>query len=69
MEREYAFDVKLWAVARVTATSEAEARRKMLEVVDCLSLGVDTDGVKLTEASAEDSGQDSELVEIDGEAV
>jgi len=63
---EYAFDVKLWAVARVTAASEKEARKKLHDVVDCIDIGFDADGVKLTEASAEGA---FDLVEIDGEAV
>lgn len=66
---EYAFDVKLWAVCRVKADSEKEARKKMLEVVDCIDIGYDSDGVLLTEASVEDDGSDSELIEINGEAV
>ena len=65
---EFAFDVKLCVVCRVTATSEAEARKKMLDVVDCIDIGFDRDGVKLTEASAFDTGE-IELIEIDGEAV
>lgn len=68
-EREYAFDVKLWAVCRVQASSEKEARKKMLDAVDCIELKFDHDGVKLTEACVEDSGEESELFEIDGEAV
>jgi len=65
---EYAFDVKLWAAVRVIANSEAEARKKMLDVCDCLDVGYDKDGVKITEASIEDEdGETSELFEIDGE--
>ena len=64
--REYAFDIKLWAVARVTADTLAEARSKLAEIVDCIDIGFDNGGVKLTEASAEG---DPDLIEIDGEAV
>ena len=62
---QYAFDVKLWAVARVTANNEKEARLKLSEIVDCIDIGFDVDGVKLTEASAEG---EYDLFEIDGEA-
>jgi len=63
---EYAFDVKLWTVARVTAENEKEARKKLAEVADCIDVGFDKDGVKLTEASSEG---EFDLIEIDGEAV
>lgn len=67
-DREYAFDAKLWAVVRVTAKSEAAARRKMLQALDCFSVDYDANGVVVTEASIEDeSGETSELIEIDGE--
>jgi hypothetical protein len=65
-EQEFAFDVKLWAVARVKAGSQAEARKKLTDVVDCIDIGFDQNGVKLTEASAEGS---YDLIETDGEAV
>jgi hypothetical protein len=64
--KEYAFDCKLWAVCRVTAPDVKTAREKMQNVVDCLDIGYDQDGVKLTEASIEGEG---DLFEIDGEAV
>jgi hypothetical protein len=63
---EYAFDVKLWAVARVQASSEAEALSKLYEVVDCIDIGFNEGGVKLTEASTEG---EADLIEIDGKAV
>lgn len=67
---EYAFDVKLWAVARVTADNEKEAREKLYAVVDCVDLsgtpGTVEHGVTLTEASTEG---EADLIEIDGEAV
>lgn len=66
-QKEYAFDVKLWAMARVTATSEQDARDKLANYADCLDIGfVSPDGVKFTEASSEGS---FDLIEIDGEAV
>lgn len=66
-EQEYAFDIQLYAVARVRAKSEKEARRKMHDVIDCIDIGYNEDGVKLTEAS---QAQDKEplLFEVDGEA-
>mgnify|MGYP001158833262 CR=1 FL=1 len=64
--KEYAFDVKLFAVARVMANSEAEAIEKLHNVVDCIDIGYDANDVRLTEASTEG---DPDLVEIDGEAV
>ena len=67
---EYAFDIKLWTVCRVEADNEKQAREKMLNYMQCLDIGFDHDGIKVTEASIEDdSGEVSELIEIDGEAV
>ena len=65
-EREFAFDVKLWAVARVQATSEAEARKKLHEVADCMNIAYSENGVLFTEASSEG---EYDLIEIDGEAI
>lgn len=65
-EREYAFDVKLWAVCRVRAETEAEARAKMLETIACINIAFDHDGVSVTEANIEDDGDESELFEVDG---
>lgn len=63
---EYAFDVKLWAVARVTAASEDEARKKLANYADDLDIGMVTpDGVRFTTAGSEG---DFDLIEIDGEA-
>ncbi|WP_315768522.1 MULTISPECIES: hypothetical protein [unclassified Bradyrhizobium] len=73
--KEYAFDVKLWAVCRVKAEDEKQAREAMKIALDCVDVGFkfgpDIDGceVSLTEASIEDEGDSSELIEIDGEAV
>lgn len=68
--REFAFDIKLSAVARVKANDEAEAKKKLHEVVDCVDLSgtpgtVDND-VTLTEGSIADG--EPLLFEIDGEA-
>jgi hypothetical protein len=66
---EYAFDIKLWAVCRVQAKDEPSARLKLLSYLDCCDLSLVSeswDGIKLTEASIEDEGEESELFEIDG---
>jgi hypothetical protein len=65
---EYAFDIKLWAVVRITANSEAEAR-KLLSKIDCIGLAYHDNDIVLTEASIEDDGGQSELFEIDSEPV
>ncbi len=62
--KEYAFDVKLWAVARVKATTEAEAREK-LRSIDCVDLAYEHGDVRMTEASLQDV-DGSELFEVDG---
>lgn len=64
-EHEYAFDVKLWATARVMAASEEEARKKMEDDLGCLSIGYDNNGIRVESASIEDSGED-ELLEVNG---
>ena len=64
---EFAFDVKMWAVARVIADSELEARRKLANYANALDIGMVTpDGVNFTEASSEG---EFDLFEIDGEFV
>ena len=70
---EYAFDVKLNAVLRVTAESEEEARTIMSAVVE----STDTDElrlwhqeVKLTEFSlSSEEAETPELFEVDGKEV
>jgi hypothetical protein len=64
--KEFAFDLHLYAVARVRASTEKAARKKMQDIIDCIDIGFDQDDVKLTEAS---QAQDIEplLFEIDGE--
>lgn len=72
---EYAFDVKLWAVARIRAKDEGRARQIAKEFMECLDIGLhadsknredldDNEEVRLTEASSE-GGFD--LFEIDGQ--
>ena len=64
-KHEYAFDVQLWAVARVTAATEKEARAKLANYAQYLDIGMQTpDGVLFTEASSEG---EYVLFEIDGE--
>ena len=69
-QREYAFDVRLWATIRVQAKTEAEARdliKRHMHCADCNG-GAWPDGSPiLFEASPEDGEPD--LIEIDGEAV
>lgn len=67
---EYAFDVKLFAVVRVTATSEDEARKWIKENLDGASanLGMYEGGDPIiTEVSLDDIAND-ECFEIDGES-
>lgn len=68
MNHEYAFDVKLQTVVRVVAASEKEARKMMAEEIDCIEVGYDRNGIRITEASIHDSSED-ELFEVDGENV
>jgi hypothetical protein len=68
-QREYAFDVRLFAAIRVRAKTEAEARALLAEhmtAADCNG-GAWPDGSPITfEASVDDDHPD--LIEIDGEA-
>jgi hypothetical protein len=66
--KEYAFDVKLWATARVKATSEKDAREKMRYELEGITVGYASDDITLGEASIESPDED-ELIEIDGVAV
>ena len=64
--KEYAFDIRLWAIARVMAESEAEAQEKLAEA-NCSSLSLKHDGVSLAEMSVELGS--FELFEVDGKPV
>lgn len=71
MRKEYAFDLKLDAVARVMADSEAEARAAIRSELQCIdiSLTLVADNaceITLTEASCNDM---ADLFEINGEAI
>jgi hypothetical protein len=63
--REYAFDVKLQTVVRVVAVSEKEAREIMAKEIDRIEIGYDRNGVRIMEASIDDSSEDK-LFEVDG---
>lgn len=63
-DKEFAFDITLLAVARVTAANEKQARAKLDKIVDCIEIGFDEGGVKLTEAS-QDQDVKPLLFEID----
>jgi len=72
---EYAFDIKLFAVARIIAPSKEKAIAAMREVIHCIDLSdLETNGTlaqrgcQLTECSlAEDDEETYEPFEIDGE--
>lgn len=72
-QHEYAFDIKLWAVVRVMATSEKKAREAIISTLDCADLSKLTltdPTVKITEAStiAPEEGEEYKPFEIDGKA-
>jgi hypothetical protein len=75
--REYAFDVYLRAVVRVSSGGEDEARRKMTKVVDSRNWGDDlsADGIRITEYSLvteipeSDADIQPELFQVDGRDV
>lgn len=72
MAKEYAFDVKLQAVARVTADSEDAARAAIRAELDAYDVSSETAAengavIKLTEASV--CGDSGYLFEVDGEPV
>lgn len=67
--KEFAFDIKLWATARVNAEDEKDAREKMCYQLNCVDINYNSDDIKITEASIEDDDDSSELIEIDGQAV
>lgn len=64
MTHEYAFDVKLQAVVRVTAQSEVEAR-KALEGLQTLDIDLADDHYHITQASVDDCAPC--LFEVDGQ--
>ncbi|GAA1614469.1 hypothetical protein GCM10009733_008350 [Nonomuraea maheshkhaliensis] len=62
---EYAFEVKLFAVAQVRATNEEEARQ-LISSFQSVDIDHSHNGVTVTEVSSDDGVPD--LIEIDGEA-
>lgn len=70
---EYAFDARLVAAFRVRATSPEEAKRKLVEALNCASanLGAIDGDPLLAEVSIDlgDDGPDLTLYEIDGTPV
>jgi len=68
---EYAFDVKLAAVVRVTAHNQAEALRIVQNEIDTISLDIigqtSNGSYHLTEASVDDTSPS--LIEVDGKEV
>jgi hypothetical protein len=73
MAHEYTFDVKLFAVIRVKATSEAEARAMIEDAFDGSEVrygeGTWPNGDPILFGSTQDEPENDELLEIDGEAV
>jgi hypothetical protein len=67
-QREYAFDVRLWAIIRVQAKTEAEARALLAEKMACTYCngGAWPDGSPILFMASVDD--DMDLIEIDGEA-
>lgn len=67
--QEFAFDVKMLATVRVTAESEAEARRMLLDALDYAeaNLGAWPDGEPILCGMSLDG--EANLIEIDGEDV
>lgn len=68
-EKEFAFDVKLFAVVRVNALTVEGAREKMRKVIDAVEpRGLPAD-VRLTEFSLSEDGEEEngQPFEIDGE--
>lgn len=70
---EFLFDVKLFASIRIRAESEAEARKKLAQTLDCASVVIepldgahDFSDLQRFECSADG---DADLSEIDGKAV
>jgi hypothetical protein len=71
---EYAFDVKLVAVVRVSASDRETAEAVLSDCLDCADLNVEISGkngdAKVTEASIEvDDVEYPRLFEFDGENV
>ena len=68
-EVDYAFSIQLWAICRVQAGNEAEARRKMLrartfsqilDLCSCVDICLNQGDAVIIE-----SGEDNKVIEID----
>jgi hypothetical protein len=71
-DREYAFDIKLQAVARVRAASEDAARAAIRAELECLDVGCEVkaqNGATITLTEASICGTSGYLFEVDGEEV
>ena len=68
---EYAFDVKLFAVIRVQATSTEDAKKTAQQAIDCVDLSkcvLNNTATKITEATlSTDDEERFDPFEIDGE--
>lgn len=65
---EYSFDVKLFAAIRVKAQSRAEARKMLLDALDCAdaNLGAWPSGDPILCEVSLDEGHTGDLIEVDG---
>lgn len=67
-DKEYVFDVKMFATVRIRARKEGVARRYLNEAFDCMSVnaGVWPNGDPIVFEASQDG--EADLVEINGEA-
>jgi hypothetical protein len=67
IQHDYLFDAKLFALLRISAASEDQARRILTRLLDCATIncGALPDGSPLTGEASLDG--DLDLIEIDGE--
>jgi len=65
-DREYAFEVKLWAIVRVKAQGEERARQSLNEIVDRLEVLGSLDLPSITELTLSTGADDAFLFEVDG---
>ena len=65
-EHEYAFEVKLWAVVRVKAQNEEQARTSLEDLVDRIVVPGPLDSPSVAELTLSTGGDDVFLFEVDG---
>lgn len=65
-DREYAFEVKLWAVVRVKSQDEEQARQSLNEIVDRIEVPGSLDVPSVTEVTLSTGVDDAFLFEVDG---